>query len=91
MRCYPEDGLDVVVLSNSERGATEPIDEIHRLVRAASRTSGNPGGRPRSAQSGEPGLTTTTGQALCAINDWLVEPSTTPRNAPRPRVPTTTS
>ena len=43
MRCYPEDGLDVVVLSNSERGATEPIDEIHRLVRAANPNVGESG------------------------------------------------
>ena len=43
VRCYPEDGLDVVVLSNSERGATEPIDEIHRLVRAANPNVGESG------------------------------------------------
>ena len=34
VRYYPADDLDVVVLSNAERGAWPAMDEIHRLVRA---------------------------------------------------------
>ena len=34
VRYYPADRLDVVVLSNSERGAWGPVDEVHRLIRA---------------------------------------------------------
>jgi len=34
LRYYPADQLDVAVLSNSARGAWEPIAEIHRMIRA---------------------------------------------------------
>ena len=34
VRYYPADDLDVVVLSNAERGAWPAMNEIHRLIRA---------------------------------------------------------
>jgi hypothetical protein len=35
--------------------------------------------------------TTTTGQGLWMIREWLVEPSSIPANPPRPWLPTTSS
>jgi CubicO group peptidase (beta-lactamase class C family) len=43
VRHYPADELDVVVLSNSERGAWPAMDEIHRLVRADNPNVGESG------------------------------------------------
>jgi len=43
VRYYPAGQLDVVVLSNSERGAWKPIEEIHRLVRKADPAVGESG------------------------------------------------
>jgi CubicO group peptidase (beta-lactamase class C family) len=43
LRHYPADQLDVVVLSNSEHGAWDPIDEIHRLIRKANPAVGESG------------------------------------------------
>jgi CubicO group peptidase (beta-lactamase class C family) len=40
LRYYPADGLDVVVLSNSEAGAWTPVKEIHRLIKAANPSVG---------------------------------------------------
>jgi CubicO group peptidase (beta-lactamase class C family) len=43
LRYYPADDLDVVVLSNSERGAWPAMDEIHRLIRADNPSIGESG------------------------------------------------
>ncbi len=43
VRYYPADDLDVVVLSNSERGAWPAMDEIHRLIRADNPSVGESG------------------------------------------------
>jgi CubicO group peptidase (beta-lactamase class C family) len=43
VRYYPADDLDVVVLSNSERGAWPAMDEIHRLIRADNPSIGESG------------------------------------------------
>ena len=43
VRYYPADDLDVVVLSNSERGAWPAWDEIHRLIRADNPSVGESG------------------------------------------------
>jgi CubicO group peptidase (beta-lactamase class C family) len=43
VRYYPADDLDVVVLSNTERGAWTAMDEIHRLIRADNPTVGESG------------------------------------------------
>ena len=43
VRYYPAQDLDVVVLSNSERGAWPAMDEIHRLVRADNPSVGESG------------------------------------------------
>jgi CubicO group peptidase (beta-lactamase class C family) len=43
VRYYPADDLDVVVLSNSERGAWPVMDEIHRLIRADNPSVGESG------------------------------------------------
>jgi CubicO group peptidase (beta-lactamase class C family) len=43
LRHYPADGIDVVVLSNAEDGAWEPIREIYRLMRAANPSLGASG------------------------------------------------
>jgi CubicO group peptidase (beta-lactamase class C family) len=43
VRYYPADDLDVVVLTNLERGAWSPTDEIHRLIRADNPSVGESG------------------------------------------------
>ena len=43
VRYYPADDLDVVALSNAERGAWPAIDEIHRLIRADNPSVGESG------------------------------------------------
>ena len=43
VRYYPADDVDVVVLSNSERGAWPAMDEIHRLIRSANPSVGESG------------------------------------------------
>jgi hypothetical protein len=43
LRYYPADQLDVIVLSNSERGAWAPIEEIHRLISNADPAVGDSG------------------------------------------------
>jgi len=42
-RYYPDVDLDVVILSNSERGAMPAIDEVHRIIQADSPVVGNSG------------------------------------------------
>jgi hypothetical protein len=43
VRYYPADDLDVVVLTNLERGAWSPTEEIHRLIRADNPSVGESG------------------------------------------------
>jgi len=43
VRYYPADPLDLVVLSNSERGAWPAMEEIHRLIRANNPSVGESG------------------------------------------------
>ena len=43
LRHYPAERIDVAVLSNSENGAWEPLEEIHRRLSAVNPALGGPG------------------------------------------------